>query len=190
MMTAENKNPEPGQPKAGQKLYQTVKAIFRILLGASLLFAGISHLTVARTEFLAQVPTWLPLNADLVVVLSGIAEIVLGLALIFLVKQRALAGLATDVDAGSTITYSKVSGPAWLAVASNGAQAFFLAVYVVANDAPCRFEYRDSGPVVLLELHYLRLVEIALEFENVADIGAAPGVDGLVVIADDAEVPR
>ena len=93
-MTAENKNPEPGQPKAGQKLYQTVKAIFRILLGASLLFAGISHLTVARTEFLAQVPTWLPLNADLVVVLSGIAEIVLGLALIFLVKQRALAGLA------------------------------------------------------------------------------------------------
>ncbi len=94
MMTAENKNPEPGQPKAGQKLYEIVKAIFRILLGASLLFAGISHLTVARTEFLAQVPTWLPVNADLVVVLSGIAEIALGLALIFLVKQRALVGLA------------------------------------------------------------------------------------------------
>ena len=94
-MTAENKNPEPGQPEAGQKLYQMVKAIFRILLGASLLFAGISHLTVARTEFLAQVPTWLPVNADLVVVLSGIAEIALGLALIFLVKQRALVGLAT-----------------------------------------------------------------------------------------------
>jgi uncharacterized membrane protein len=71
-----------------------LKAIFRILLGASLLFAGISHLTVARTEFLAQVPTWLPVNADLVVVLSGIAEIVLGLALIFLVRQRALVGLA------------------------------------------------------------------------------------------------
>ncbi|HSN78619.1 MAG TPA: hypothetical protein VL334_26410 [Anaerolineae bacterium] len=71
-----------------------VKASFRILLGASLLFAGISHLTVARTEFLAQVPTWLPVNADLVVVLSGVAEIVLGLALIFLVKQRAQVGLA------------------------------------------------------------------------------------------------
>jgi uncharacterized membrane protein len=72
-----------------------VKGIFRILLGASLLFAGISHLTVARTEFLAQVPTWLPVNADLVVVMSGIAEIALGLALIFLVRQRALVGLAT-----------------------------------------------------------------------------------------------
>ena len=94
-MTAEDKNPEPGQPSVGQKRYQTVKAIFRILLGASLLFAGISHLTVARTEFLAQVPTWLPVNADLVVVLSGIAEIALGLALIFLVKQRAWVGLAT-----------------------------------------------------------------------------------------------
>ena len=32
-----------------------------------------------------------------------------------------LAGTATDVDAGDTLTYSKVSGPAWLGVASNGA---------------------------------------------------------------------
>ncbi len=93
-MTAEDKNHEPGQPSGGQKLYRVLKAVFRIVLGASLLFAGTSHLTVARTEFLAQVPTWLPVNADLVVVLSGIAEITLGLALIFLVKQRALAGLA------------------------------------------------------------------------------------------------
>ncbi len=93
-MNMENKNAQPGQPGAGQKLYRIVKAIFRILLGAALLFAGISHLTVARTECLAQVPTWLPVNADLVVVLSGIAEIVLGLALIFLVRQRALVGLA------------------------------------------------------------------------------------------------
>ncbi len=93
-MNTEDKNAQPGQPSVGQKLYQIVKAIFRILLGAFLLFAGISHLTVARTEFLAQVPTWLPVNADLVVVMSGIAEIVLGLALIFLVKQRVLVGLA------------------------------------------------------------------------------------------------
>ena len=93
-MNTEDKNAQPGQPSVGQKLYQIVKAIFRILLGAFLLFSGISHLTVARTEFLAQVPTWLPVNADLVVVMSGIAEIVLGLALIFLVKQRGAVGLA------------------------------------------------------------------------------------------------
>ena len=71
-----------------------MQAIFRILLGAGLVMAGISHLTVARAEFLAQVPTWLRLDGDLVVVLSGIAEIVLGLALIFWFKQRVLVGLA------------------------------------------------------------------------------------------------
>ena len=32
-----------------------------------------------------------------------------------------IAGSATDVDAGATLTYSKLSGPAWLSVASNGA---------------------------------------------------------------------
>jgi hypothetical protein len=32
-----------------------------------------------------------------------------------------LAGTATDPDAGDTLTYSKLSGPAWLTVAGNGA---------------------------------------------------------------------
>ena len=32
-----------------------------------------------------------------------------------------IAGVATDVDAGDTITYSKVSGPGWLQVAADGA---------------------------------------------------------------------
>lgn len=72
-----------------------LSAVLRILLGAWLVFAGVSHLTIARTEFLAQVPTWLPLHGDLVVVLSGIVEIVLGAALIFVRKRRALVGLAT-----------------------------------------------------------------------------------------------
>lgn len=69
-----------------------VRTAFRLLLGASLLFAGISHLTWARTEFVAQVPTWLPLDADLVVVLSGIVEIALGAALILLSRYRVAAG--------------------------------------------------------------------------------------------------
>jgi hypothetical protein len=32
-----------------------------------------------------------------------------------------IAGSASDIDASDTLTYSKVSGPAWLSVASNGA---------------------------------------------------------------------
>lgn len=93
-MHTEEKSIQPSQPGAGQKLYRMIQTILRILLGAFLFFTGISHLTVARAEFLAQVPSWLPVNGDFVVVLSGIAEIALGLALIFLVKRRALVGLA------------------------------------------------------------------------------------------------
>lgn len=66
----------------------------RMLLGVVLFVAGLSHLTWSRTEFLAQVPGWVPLDGDLVVILSGIVEIALGVALIVLVGQRALVGLA------------------------------------------------------------------------------------------------
>ena len=56
--------------------------IARWLLGAALIVAGTGHLTVGREEFLAQVPPWLPLEPDLVVLGSGVVEIVLGLALL------------------------------------------------------------------------------------------------------------
>ena len=67
-----------------------LKPLLQLLLGAFLTSAGISHLGSNRTEFLAQVPTWLPLNADFVVVASGIVEITLGISLItttFILKQ-------------------------------------------------------------------------------------------------------
>ncbi|MBM9548762.1 hypothetical protein JWG40_17185 [Leptospira sp. 201903074] len=70
-------------------LFQTV---LRILLGAFLAFAGTGHLTWHRTEFLAQVPTWLPINADLVVLLSGVVEISLGLSLLFLRSKQVQVG--------------------------------------------------------------------------------------------------
>ncbi len=35
-------------------------------------------------------------------------------------SATSLSGIATDVDAGDSITYSKVAGPAWLTVATNG----------------------------------------------------------------------
>jgi uncharacterized membrane protein len=70
----------------------TVRAVFRILLGVMLLLAGFSHLTFNREAFLAQVPTWLPLSGDFVVVASGLVEIVLGLALVALPRHRVLVG--------------------------------------------------------------------------------------------------
>jgi uncharacterized membrane protein len=93
-MHMQEESSQLGQPAPGRNRYQIVQAIFRILLGAFLCFAGIGHLTVARTEFLAQVPAWLPLDADFVVLASGLVEIALGLALIFWAKRRELVGLA------------------------------------------------------------------------------------------------
>lgn len=51
-------------------------------LGTVLGFAGVSHLTFGREEFQAQVPTWVPLDPDVVVLASGMVEIALGGALV------------------------------------------------------------------------------------------------------------
>ena len=69
-----------------------VQNISRYILGLFLTTAGISHLTWSRIEFLAQVPPWIPVNADLVVLLSGVVEIALGLSLILLFKYRIQVG--------------------------------------------------------------------------------------------------
>lgn len=74
-----------------------VQTLSRWLLGLALLLAGMGHLTSARTEFLAQVPPWVPLDGDLVVVLSGIVEIGLGAALIVLPKYQIALGWMTAV---------------------------------------------------------------------------------------------
>jgi uncharacterized membrane protein len=72
-----------------------VRTAFQIALGAALTYAGITHLTTSRTEFQAQVPTWVPLDADFVVIASGVVEILLGLSLIFLFKYRTRIGWIT-----------------------------------------------------------------------------------------------
>lgn len=64
----------------------------RWLLGGFLAFAGTGHLTFARSPFQAQVPPWLPLDTDLVVVVSGVVEIALGLALLVVRRRRVLLG--------------------------------------------------------------------------------------------------
>lgn len=69
------------------------QTIARFVLGAFLLFAGISHLTFARQEFVAQVPPWVPLGVDFVVVASGVVEILLGASLVALGRWRVVVGL-------------------------------------------------------------------------------------------------
>jgi uncharacterized membrane protein len=71
------------------------KAIARYLLGAALIYAGVGHFTFSRTEFQAQVPPWVPLDADFVVLASGAVEIALGLGLIFISRYRKQIGWLT-----------------------------------------------------------------------------------------------
>ena len=71
-----------------------IRKLTQILLGATLIYTGTLHLTTSRMTFQAQVPTWLPLSPDFVVLASGVVEITLGLALISLQRRREV-GIAT-----------------------------------------------------------------------------------------------
>ena len=74
-----------------------VRRVAQVALGAAMLFAGTGHLTFARKEFQAQVPPWVPLDPDLVVLASGVVELAVGAALVITWRQpaRALVGVAT-----------------------------------------------------------------------------------------------
>ena len=71
---------------------QTLRTIARCGLGAALIVAGTGHLTVQREEFRAQVPDWFPVDADAVVLASGVVEIGLGAAFVALPKQKRTVG--------------------------------------------------------------------------------------------------
>ena len=60
----------------------TGRRVLQAMLGVALVGAGVAHLTSAREEFRAQVPAWFPVDEDLVVVVSGVVEILLGAALL------------------------------------------------------------------------------------------------------------
>jgi uncharacterized membrane protein len=80
----------------GPKIMELIRKATQVLLGAALIYAGISHLTTSRLEFQAQVPGWVPLSADFVVLASGVVEILLGLLLASL-KYRREVGIATAI---------------------------------------------------------------------------------------------
>lgn len=70
----------------------TAQNLGRWALAGMLIVAGTSHLTWNRKAFLAQVPKWVPMNADAVVVASGFVEILLGLSLFVLRTRRVPVG--------------------------------------------------------------------------------------------------
>ncbi|MFT7071947.1 hypothetical protein [Patiriisocius sp. Uisw_017] len=79
------------------KATTTTQNVFRMLLAVFMIYAGFSHLSFNRIAFQAQVPDWVPMSKDLVVILSGIVEIVLGLGLAFWKSKRVHFGWALAV---------------------------------------------------------------------------------------------
>ena len=53
-----------------------------------MLLAGTGHLTFARKGFRAQVPHWVPFDADATVLVSGGVELSAGLGMIILPRER------------------------------------------------------------------------------------------------------
>jgi uncharacterized membrane protein len=71
-----------------------LKTVGRLVLGLFLIFASIGHF-ISADEFLAQVPPWMP-APELVVLVSGIVELLLGIALIFFPRKwRPIVGCVT-----------------------------------------------------------------------------------------------
>ena len=77
------------------KYISAARHIARYLLGTALIYAGVGHFTFSRVAFQAQVPPWLPLDPDFVVLASGAVEIALGLGLIFIARYRKQIGWLT-----------------------------------------------------------------------------------------------
>jgi uncharacterized membrane protein len=71
-----------------------LKTVGRLILGLFLIFASIGHF-ISADEFLAQVPPWMP-APELVVLVSGIVELCLGIALLFFPRKwRPIVGCVT-----------------------------------------------------------------------------------------------
>lgn len=97
----------------------TVQKVFRIILGSFMVLAGVGHMTFQRAEFQAQVPNWIPMSKDLVVILSGVVEVALGLAMLLWKKKRAQVGIALA-------TFYVLIFPGNIAQYMNGTDAFGL----------------------------------------------------------------
>ena len=74
----------------------TFQNIIRILLGLIMIYIGIGHLTFLQIDFQAQVPTWLTKRTkliDLIIITSGIIEIILGILMVVGGKLKVKTGI-------------------------------------------------------------------------------------------------
>ena len=75
-----------------------------------------------------------------------------------------------------------------LAVALGRKQALLLALRVVTHHGVGGAQDMARGAVVLLQLNGLAVFKVLLKVQDVGDVGAAPAINGLVIVAYDHEV--
>ena len=75
-----------------------------------------------------------------------------------------------------------------LAPGALGPQALGGALGIAADDAVGGVQDGLAGAVVLLEVHDMGVGVVLAELEDVADVGSAEAIDGLVVVAHDRDV--
>jgi uncharacterized membrane protein len=75
----------------------TLQDTFRIILGLFMTYAAVAHFTFRRKDFQGQVPNWVPMNKDVVVILSGIVELILGLTMLFATEYKVWVGIALAI---------------------------------------------------------------------------------------------
>ena len=68
-------------------------------------------------------------------------------------------------------------------------EALFLAINVIRDHGRGARKNRLSRPIVLFELDHLRVGVVLLEIENIPKVRTAPGIDRLIGITYDTEIP-
>src|SRR5262249_54434653 len=69
-----------------------------------------------------------------------------------------------------------------------GSQCLAEPAFVEGDEMGCGGKDVSGGPIIALEPDHLRARKVVLEAKNVVDLGTAPAVDRLIVIADAADV--
>ena len=104
---------------------------------------------------------------------------------------RALEMLADDVDhhlLGLVLVVAAGQHAHEVAIAGGGPEFLVEQVRIVADDPVGHAQDAAGRAVVLLQLDHLQRREILLQQADVLGTGAAPGIDGLVVVADHGEL--
>ncbi|MDB6054097.1 MAG: hypothetical protein JWN25_1620, partial [Verrucomicrobiales bacterium] len=93
-----------------------------------------------------------------------------------------------DDGAGFFLILGEVLEKNFVPLAFFGPEMFAAAARVVFDDGVGGFEDDGGGTVVLFQLHDFDFRKVFFEFEEVGDFGAAPAIDALVIITDNAEI--